>query len=67
MNGAVKYGLAVLADEVVARLGEATDDGWPAGPDMTPLTKMDLEINPEVAQHLGLIPVERSVRSDQSE
>jgi len=56
-----------VADQVVARLGEVTDDGWPAGPDMTPLTEMGLEINPEVAQHLGLIPAERSARSDQSE
>ena len=56
-----------VADQVVGRLAEATEAGWTAGPDMTPLTEMDLEINQDVAQHLGLIPAERSARSDASE
>jgi ABC-type uncharacterized transport system substrate-binding protein len=56
-----------IADQVVARLGEMTDEGWPAGIDMTPLTKMEREVNPDVAQHLGLIQAERSARSDRAE
>ena len=56
-----------VADQVVARLENMTDDGLPAGPDMMPLTKLDREINPDVAQHLGLIQAERSARSDQAE
>ncbi len=55
-----------VADQVVSRLDEAEDGELP-GPDMMPLTKMDLDINPDVAQHLGLIPAERSARSSQSE
>lgn len=56
-----------VADQVVARLGNLNDEGLPVGPDMTPLTRMDREINPDVAQHLGVVPAERSARSEQIE
>jgi ABC-type uncharacterized transport system substrate-binding protein len=51
-----------VVDQVLRRLSEVTDDGkWP-GPDMAPLTKMELQINPDVAGHFGIAPAEQVAR-----
>lgn len=56
-----------VADQVVARLEHKAEDGRLTGPGMMPLTQMDLEINQDIARHLGLILSERSARAEQSE
>ncbi len=53
-----------VADQILARLDHKAEDGQLTGPDMMPLTQMDLEINTDVARRLGLIPSERSARSE---
>ena len=43
-----------VAEQVLARLDQLSADGNLAGPDMRPLTTLHVEINPEVARHLGI-------------
>jgi len=56
-----------VADQVLSRLEGAADAGTLAGPDMMPLMTMELEINPEVARHLGLIVSEQVARDPVSD
>jgi len=45
---------ADVAEQVLARFDQVTDDGELTGPNMRPLTKMLVEVNADVARHLGL-------------
>lgn len=53
-----------VAKQVIARLAHRTKDGALTGSDVMPLTQMDLQINPEVARHLGLSLPERTARAE---
>ena len=43
-----------VAEQVLARLDQVSPSGELTGPAMRPLTTLHIEINPEVARHLGL-------------
>ena len=45
---------ADVAEQVLARLETLSADGKLAGPSMRPLTKIQVQINPDVARHLDL-------------
>jgi len=45
---------ADVAEQVLAQLDDILADGTLAGPEMRPLTTLQVEVNPEVARHLGL-------------
>jgi ABC-type uncharacterized transport system substrate-binding protein len=43
-----------VAEQVLARLDQISADGTLSGPAMRPLTTLEIEINPDVAKHLGV-------------
>jgi len=51
-----------IADQVLSRLDTISETGQLAGPDMRPLTRMQVEVNRDVARHLGLAVSEQVVR-----
>lgn len=45
---------ADVAEQVLARLADVSADGGLAGPEMRPLKKIHVQVNLEIARHLGL-------------
>lgn len=43
-----------VAEQALRRLRQISANGNLAGPEMSPLTKVRVEVNPEIARHLGL-------------